>query len=119
MRPWQVCQVHCLWKLRTFASGTSSRSTKLIHGGLRYLAMGDLALVREGALERKSLKDHGASSHPASVDGGASRHPVLTMAKLQDRDQPAYEFLGVGGAGRTGIRTGDSRCNSSPSGAAA
>ncbi len=39
-----------------FASGTSSRSTKLIHGGLRYLAMGDVALVREGALERKSLK---------------------------------------------------------------
>lgn len=39
-----------------FASGTSSRSTKLIHGGLRYLAMGDIALVREGALERKSLK---------------------------------------------------------------
>jgi glycerol-3-phosphate dehydrogenase len=39
-----------------FASGTSSRSTKLIHGGLRYLAMGDVGLVREGALERKSLK---------------------------------------------------------------
>jgi glycerol-3-phosphate dehydrogenase len=38
-----------------FAAGTSSRSTKLIHGGLRYLAMGDIALVREGALERKSL----------------------------------------------------------------
>ncbi|HEX7035314.1 MAG TPA: glycerol-3-phosphate dehydrogenase/oxidase [Pseudomonadales bacterium] len=38
-----------------FASGTSSRSTKLIHGGLRYLAMGDFGLVREGALERKSL----------------------------------------------------------------
>ncbi|MEZ5559568.1 MAG: glycerol-3-phosphate dehydrogenase/oxidase [Pseudomonadales bacterium] len=38
-----------------FAAGTSSRSTKLIHGGLRYLAMGDVALVREGALERKSV----------------------------------------------------------------
>ncbi|MFU8814707.1 MAG: FAD-dependent oxidoreductase [Pseudomonadales bacterium] len=38
-----------------FAAGTSSRSTKLIHGGLRYLAMGDIALVRESALERKSL----------------------------------------------------------------
>ncbi|MFM8354539.1 MAG: glycerol-3-phosphate dehydrogenase/oxidase, partial [Gammaproteobacteria bacterium] len=38
-----------------FAAGTSSRSTKLIHGGLRYLAMGDIALVREGALERRSL----------------------------------------------------------------
>ena len=38
-----------------FAAGTSSRSTKLIHGGLRYLAMGDVALVRETALERKRL----------------------------------------------------------------
>jgi glycerol-3-phosphate dehydrogenase len=38
-----------------FGSGTSSRSSKLIHGGLRYLAMGDVALVRETALERKHL----------------------------------------------------------------
>ena len=40
---------------RDFASGTSSRSTKLIHGGLRYLAMGDVALVRKTALERKQI----------------------------------------------------------------
>ena len=38
-----------------FASGTSSRSSKLIHGGLRYLAMGDVALVRKTALERKEI----------------------------------------------------------------
>lgn len=38
-----------------FAAGTSSRSSKLIHGGLRYLAMGDVALVRETALERKEV----------------------------------------------------------------
>ncbi len=38
-----------------FAVGTSSRSSKLIHGGLRYLAMGDIALVRETALERKAV----------------------------------------------------------------
>jgi glycerol-3-phosphate dehydrogenase len=38
-----------------FAVGTSSRSSKLIHGGLRYLAMGDVALVRETALERKQV----------------------------------------------------------------
>lgn len=44
-----------LLEAEDFASGTSSRSTKLIHGGLRYLAMGDFALVREGVLERKSL----------------------------------------------------------------
>ena len=44
-----------LLEAEDFAAGTSSRSTKLIHGGLRYLAMGDIALVREGALERKSV----------------------------------------------------------------
>ncbi len=38
-----------------FASGTSSRSSKLIHGGLRYLAMGDVGLVRTTALERKEI----------------------------------------------------------------
>jgi glycerol-3-phosphate dehydrogenase len=38
-----------------FASGTSSRSSKLIHGGLRYLVMGDVALVRKTALERKQI----------------------------------------------------------------
>lgn len=38
-----------------FAAGTSSRSSKLIHGGLRYLAMGDVALVRETARERKHV----------------------------------------------------------------
>jgi glycerol-3-phosphate dehydrogenase len=37
------------------ASGTSSKSSKLIHGGLRYLEMGDLALVREGLRERELL----------------------------------------------------------------
>jgi glycerol-3-phosphate dehydrogenase len=34
-----------------FASGTSSRSTKLIHGGLRYLKQRDLKLVREAVEE--------------------------------------------------------------------
>ncbi|MEO0776680.1 MAG: FAD-dependent oxidoreductase, partial [Bacteroidota bacterium] len=35
-----------------FASGTSSKSTKLIHGGLRYLKQLDIALVRETGTER-------------------------------------------------------------------
>jgi glycerol-3-phosphate dehydrogenase len=37
------------------ASGTSSASSKLIHGGLRYLEMGDVALVREALRERELL----------------------------------------------------------------
>jgi len=35
-----------------FANGTSSRSTKLAHGGVRYLAQGNLALVKEALKER-------------------------------------------------------------------
>jgi len=38
-----------------FASGTSSRSTKLVHGGVRYLARGDVRLVREALRERGRL----------------------------------------------------------------
>ncbi len=45
-----------LVEARDFASGTSSRSSKMIHGGLRYLAQGDLALVREAASERKIVE---------------------------------------------------------------
>src|SRR5689334_1442354 len=37
------------------AQGTSSRSTKLIHGGVRYLRQGNLRLVREGLHERTIL----------------------------------------------------------------
>ena len=38
-----------------FAKGTSSRATKLVHGGVRYLAQGNLALVREALRERAIL----------------------------------------------------------------
>jgi len=38
-----------------FGRGTSSRSTKLIHGGVRYLAQGNIKLVREALAERGTL----------------------------------------------------------------
>ncbi len=38
-----------------FAAGTSSRSSKLIHGGLRYLERGEINLVRKTASERKEI----------------------------------------------------------------
>ncbi|MGH8687470.1 MAG: FAD-dependent oxidoreductase [Burkholderiales bacterium] len=38
-----------------FAKGTSSRATKLVHGGVRYLAQGNVALVREALRERAIL----------------------------------------------------------------
>src|SRR4029079_17069940 len=38
------------------SAGTSSKSSKLIHGGLRYLELGDFKLVRESLRERKTLE---------------------------------------------------------------
>ena len=38
-----------------FAKGTSSRATKLVHGGVRYLAQGNVSLVREALHERATL----------------------------------------------------------------
>jgi glycerol-3-phosphate dehydrogenase len=44
-----------LVEARDFAAGTSSTSSKVIHGGLRYLEMGDFGLVREALRERELL----------------------------------------------------------------
>src|SRR5690606_37759038 len=38
-----------------FAKGTSSKATKLVHGGVRYLAQGNISLVREALHERGLL----------------------------------------------------------------
>lgn len=39
-----------------FASGTSSKSSKMVHGGLRYIEQGNLPLVRRSLLERQRLR---------------------------------------------------------------
>ncbi|MBV1776784.1 glycerol-3-phosphate dehydrogenase/oxidase [Burkholderiaceae bacterium DAT-1] len=44
-----------LLEQKDFAWGTSSRSSKLVHGGLRYLKEGDLRLTRESVVERDAL----------------------------------------------------------------
>jgi len=41
-----------------FAKGTSSKATKLVHGGVRYLAQGDISLVREALHERGLLQQN-------------------------------------------------------------
>jgi glycerol-3-phosphate dehydrogenase len=41
---------------RDFASGTSSRSSRLLHGGMRYLAQGRIGLVREASKEKTILR---------------------------------------------------------------
>jgi glycerol-3-phosphate dehydrogenase len=47
-----------LLEAHDYAKGTSSRSTKLIHGGVRYLAGGDIGLVRESLRERGLLRQN-------------------------------------------------------------
>jgi glycerol-3-phosphate dehydrogenase len=47
----------CLAERGDYACGTSSRSSKLVHGGLRYLETYDFALVHEGCQERRILLD--------------------------------------------------------------
>jgi glycerol-3-phosphate dehydrogenase len=44
-----------LVEMNDFASGTTSRSTRIIHGGLRYLELGEIAMVRESLRERENL----------------------------------------------------------------
>ncbi|MCP5270578.1 MAG: glycerol-3-phosphate dehydrogenase/oxidase [Burkholderiaceae bacterium] len=44
-----------LFEAEDFAKGTSSRATKLLHGGVRYLAQGDVGLVREALHERAAV----------------------------------------------------------------
>ncbi len=43
-----------------YAKGTSSRSTKLVHGGVRYLAQGDIALVKHALKERGLMQKNAA-----------------------------------------------------------
>lgn len=47
----------CLVEMSDLASGTSSRSSKLVHGGLRYLEQGEFSLVFEAVSERRVLMD--------------------------------------------------------------
>ena len=75
-----------------YAAGTSSRSSKLIHGGLRYLAKGDVELVRKTARERKAV--HRIAPHLAAsrrmVLPAQSRGRWLTLRAAVS----AYERLG-------------------------
>jgi glycerol-3-phosphate dehydrogenase len=61
-----------------FAAGTSSRSSKLVHGGLRYLQNFDLGLVREALLERQlmvALAPHLVHPLPLVVPAFDGAHP--------------------------------------------
>jgi glycerol-3-phosphate dehydrogenase len=76
---------------RDFSAGTSSRSSKLVHGGLRYLQNFDLGLVREALLERgllTSLAPHLVRPLPLVVPSFGGKRPdrmLGTGLHLYDR----------------------------------
>jgi glycerol-3-phosphate dehydrogenase len=93
-----------------FASGTSSRSSKLVHGGLRYLQNFDLGLVREALLERQlmvQLAPHLVHPLPlvvAAFDGvrpdrlvgvGLNLYDVMSVERLRGRGRPRLRGRGA------------------------
>ena len=67
------------WSNRSdLASATSSASTKLIHGGLRYLELFEFRLVREALIERERLLAHRTPHHSADAIRAAARRRVAT-----------------------------------------
>ncbi|MEV6106636.1 glycerol-3-phosphate dehydrogenase/oxidase [Streptomyces sp. NPDC051940] len=83
------------------AFGTSRWSSKLIHGGLRYLASGQLAIAHESAVERGVLMEHTA---PHLVQ---AQPFVLPVGPLLSRGQAALAWSGLraGDALRAAART--------------
>ncbi len=74
-----------LLEANDFGSGTSSRSTKLIHGGVRYLRQGNISLVRESLRERTRLL-HNA---PHLV------HPLEFVIPCRTLVEAAYYSVGM------------------------
>jgi len=114
-----------LVEARDFAAGTSSRSSKLIHGGLRYLEQFAFKLVREARRERRLLQRlaphlarplpfllpiyHGDPYYPLKIRVGLSIYDLLGNLGRQDRHRMlgAEEALGLVPALRgEGLRAG-------------
>ncbi|GAC1343891.1 MAG: glycerol-3-phosphate dehydrogenase/oxidase [Isosphaeraceae bacterium] len=70
---------------KDFVGGTSSKSTKLIHGGLRYLARGEIGLVRSALRERTTLKRNA----PHLI------HALEFLIPTQGLWEKAYDGLGL------------------------
>ena len=98
-----------LVEARDFASGTSSRSSKLIHGGLRYLEQRDFELVREALTERglllRRIAPHLVRPVPflfpmthrvwerAYIGAGVALYDGLSISMGQDRGVPHHRHL--------------------------
>jgi glycerol-3-phosphate dehydrogenase len=92
-----------LFEKGDFASGTSSKSSKLIHGGLRYLELMDFGLVRESLREKKTLERlaphlvrplpflvpvyRGSQRGLVRVRVGLLLYDLLTPGKVTDRSR--------------------------------
>ena len=77
-----------------FAAGTSGRSSRLVHGGLRYLEQGDIGLVRESVRERGilyRLAPHLIRPVPMYMLAGSARRRATYRAGLT-----VYEALAAG-----------------------
>jgi glycerol-3-phosphate dehydrogenase len=86
-----------------YASGTSSRSSKLVHGGLRYLQNFDLGLVREALLERQlmvKLAPHLVRPLPLVVPAFEGARPDRLMGVGLN----LYDVMAVHREGRRGRR---------------
>ena len=112
-----------------YAAGTSSRSSKLVHGGLRYLQNFDLGLVREALLERAlmvKLAPHLVHPLPLLVPGfdgkrpdrltgvGLNMYDVMALAarraRTSDDWSPArHRMIDGAEARRAGAGAGESR----------
>lgn len=83
----------CLIEMNDFASGTSSKSTKLIHGGLRYLEQLKFRLVHETGSERSILHDLA----PHIVKAEKMLLPIIKNGKLNKISTKAallvYDYL--------------------------
>ncbi|MDT9001483.1 glycerol-3-phosphate dehydrogenase/oxidase [Paucibacter sp. APW11] len=75
-----------LVEARDFASGTSSRSSKLVHGGLRYLAQGQFGLTRQSLRERNALLR----------DAAGLVAPLRFLLPVREGDKNGRALLGLG-----------------------
>jgi glycerol-3-phosphate dehydrogenase len=112
-----------------YAAGTSSRSSKLVHGGLRYLQHFDLGLVREALLERQllvSLAPHLVRPLPLVVPAfegarpdrmmgvGLNMYDVLSIDKLRRRGRRGRGDGGQAAQGATAAAGEDELASWSP-----
>ena len=79
----------CLIEMNDFASGTSSKSTKLIHGGLRYLEQFKFGLVHETGSERAILRNIA----PHIVKSEKMLLPIIKNGKLSNFSTRAALFV--------------------------